>query len=638
MRKLLCYNLVKRYNLLFPINKVLGRITMANIFKRKNTDAKNNEKELLRGPLQKRYLMLTLISTMFICIIISALSYYIFRNYLSDSLLNSTASSLANLDEAINTEINSVYRMARYCQSSSNLADYVKASPNPGSVLSVNTYDRLYEEYQNNEANQYIPRVVIIADKHFLQACQTSYSTTKDLAIEVPKLPFFADLALSKGYNFDIGIINDPFIDRLKKPVIPMIRPITYQFNSKQGGFMYLEIHTNLFIDQMKKYYMDAGSNLYLVMGEHIYKYEDLSLNEVTLNTSLMENANSYSINDNMTVFTGKYNHQKLTMIATPLKMDGCYLVQEVSPTMLQNQLKLFYLVLAGIIIIVLAMGFVLIMYSNKYFLRPLFKIRQKINETAAGDFSRDPSIEWNHELGEIGKGINDLSESIETLLETRLENEKQKRDLEYQMLQSQINPHFLYNTLNSIKMMASIQGANGIAEMTTALASLLRNISKGDGLIIPISEELSLVKDYFTIQNYRYGGMINFNIQIDEPDIVENSIIKFTLQPLVENSIFHGLEPKGGIGNITIHLSYIESDISIEVIDDGVGIPKDKLDNIFTGTRKDKNEFFKEIGISNVNKRLQYEFGSNYGISVRSTEGEGTTMQVRIPGRKNNV
>lgn len=305
---------------------------------------------------------------------------------------------------------------------------------------------------------------------------------------------------------------------------------------------------------------------------------------------------------------------------------------------MLQNQIKLFYLILAGIIIMIIAMGVVLIVSSDRYFHRPLYKIRQKISETAAGDFSRDPSIEWNHELGEIGKGINDLSESIENLLETRLENEKQKRDLEYQMLQSQINPHFLYNTLNSIKMMASIQGATGIAEMTTSLASLLRNIAKGGSLIIPISEELSLVKDYFTIQNYRYGGMINFNIEVDDPDILDSSIIKFTLQPLVENSIFHGLEPKGGLGNITIHVSYIESDISIEVIDDGIGISKDKLDSIFDNSSKGKNEFFKEIGISNVNKRLQYEYGSQYGISVRSIEGEGTTMQVRIPRRNSNV
>lgn len=607
---------------------------MIQLFNKKS----KNKTKLLKGTLQRGYLSITLISTLFICIIISAISFYIFRNYLQNSLLNSTASSLANLDEAINTDINSIYRMSRYCQSSSSIAEYVKASPDPGSVLSVYTFNRLYEEYQNNEANQYIPRVAIISNSHFLQACQTSYSTTKDLSVEVLNLPFFDDLVSANGYDFSVGIINDPFISTLSKPVIPIIRPITYQFNSKQGGYLYLEFTPALFTNKMKKYYMDDSSNLFLVMGDNIYKYENESLNKMDLNASSIENVDTYDFNDDMTVITGKYNRQNFTLISTPLTMNDCYLIQEVSQTMMKNQTKLFLLVLTSIIVLIIAMGVALILYSNKYFHQPLYKIREKITETASGDFSRDSSIEWNHELGEIGKGINDLSESVEKLLETRLENEKQKQELEYQMLQSQINPHFLYNTLNSIKMMASIQGATGIAEMTTSLASLLRNISKGESLIIPIGEELSLVKDYFTIQNYRYGGMINFDIQVDNEEILDSTIIKFTLQPLVENSIFHGLEPKGGLGNITIHLSYIDSDISIEVIDDGIGISKDKLDSILDNTSKGKNEFFKEIGISNVNKRLQYEYGAEYGIKVSSVEGEGTTMQVIIPRRNSDV
>ena len=315
--------------------------------------------------------------------------------------------------------------------------------------------------------------------------------------------------------------------------------------------------------------------------------------------------------------------------------MENCFLIQEVSPTTLHTQLNLYILMLAVILILIFAMGIALSVYSDRNYHRLLSKIRVKINDTAAGDFSRDPSIEWNNELGEIGKGINDLSESIDTLLCTRLENEKQKRDLEYKVLQNQINPHFLYNTLNSIKMMASIQGATGIAEMTTALASLLRNISKGDSLLIPISEELALVKDYFTIQNYRYGGMISFETLIEDVSITDYTIVKFTLQPLVENAIFHGLEPKGGIGKISIHLSYVGEDISIEVIDDGVGISEEKLSGILEGSAKDKNDLFKEIGISNVHKRIQYEFGEQYGISIHSTVHKGTTMQVIIPRRK---
>ena len=148
-------------------------------------------------------------------------------------------------------------------------------------------------------------------------------------------------------------------------------------------------------------------------------------------------------------------------------------------------------------------------------------------------------------------------------------------------MLQSQINPHFIYNTLNSIKWMSTIQGSTGISEMTTALAKLLKSISKGTRLMVPIEEELSLLEDYFTIQSYRYGGTITMDIQVDEDSLLQFQIIKFTLQPLVENAIFHGVEPKGS-GHILIHVFFEklteegEPSIRIDVTDDGIGMSAD--------------------------------------------------------------
>ena len=257
----------------------------------------------------------------------------------------------------------------------------------------------------------------------------------------------------------------------------------------------------------------------------------------------------------------------------------------------------------------------------------------------AEGDFERDPSIEWEHELGEIGKGINDLSEDVFTLMQTRVENEKQKNDLEYKMLQSQINPHFIYNTLNSIKWMATIQGADGISEMTTALAKLLKSISKGTSLLVPIQEEFSLIQDYFTIQSYRYGGTVSMEIKVDDEAILEYPILKFTLQPLVENAIFHGIEPKGS-GNILIHASFETSDtpnngICIKVTDNGVGMSPEKAKDILQTNSDSSADFFREIGVSNVHKRLQYEFGEQYGITIDSVEGEYTTMAIHIPATK---
>ena len=186
---------------------------------------------------------------------------------------------------------------------------------------------------------------------------------------------------------------------------------------------------------------------------------------------------------------------------------------------------------------------------------------------------------------------------------------------------------------------MATIQGASGISEMTTALAKLLKSISKGTSLLVPIREELSLLNDYFTIQSYRYGGTITLEVRVEEGFLYDCQILKFTLQPLVENAIFHGIEPKG-TGSIRILVKQELSEglppgICISVTDNGIGMSREKADQILSTNEDSSADFFREIGVSNVQKRLQYEFGSAYGITIDSVEGEYTTMCIHIPQKK---
>lgn len=326
-------------------------------------------------------------------------------------------------------------------------------------------------------------------------------------------------------------------------------------------------------------------------------------------------------------------------MVTAPLNMPDCYISQSISHSELRNQQLLLGGILCIMLISILGIGTLLVLMLNRMIHLPVSRIQKRMLQISAGDFSRDTSIEWNHELGEIGKGINNLAENVEQLMTTRLEDEKQKKDLEYKVLQSQINPHFIYNTLNSIKWMATIQGASGISEMTTALAKLLKSISKGTSLLVPIREELSLLNDYFTIQSYRYGGTITLEVRVEEGFLYDCQILKFTLQPLVENAIFHGIEPKG-TGSIRILVKQELSEglppgICISVTDNGIGMSREKADQILSTNEDSSADFFREIGVSNVQKRLQYEFGSAYGITIDSVEGEYTTMCIHIPQKK---
>lgn len=606
-----------------------------------NTEKTGRQKKNRRlpvGSIQKRILVITTSCLFCMCVVISCVSFYVFQNYLQNSLIHSTEASLQLLSDSINSSMDDISQIVRFCQTNSNIATYIQKNPNPGSVLSVSTYDRIYEEYSNNPSNDYINRLAVITQEHFLQIVSATYSSTADLAAEAPGLSYFNTLLEAPDYDFSTGFVKDPFY-RNGKSVLPVIRPITYQYSSVQGGVLFLEISSDLFTHALERYSTAEDSYMYLSIGGHNYIYQESVLMEIDEPYQITRDLSSATLIDSIRVNEIQDEKGSRLVVISPLNMPDCYICQSISSSELRDQQLLLWPILGGTLVSIVGIGILLMMILNRMINVPVSRIRAKMLRVADGDFERDPSIEWNHELGEIGRGINDLSENVYLLMNRRLEDEKQKKDLEYKMLQSQINPHFIYNTLNSIKWMATIQGSTGISEMTTALAKLLKSISKGTRLMVSIEEELSLLQDYFTIQSYRYGGTITMDVQADEDFLLKYQIIKFTLQPLVENAIFHGIEPKG-TGHIRIHIfqerlaADEDPSIRIDVTDDGIGMSAEKAAQILLSNEDNSTEFFREIGVSNVHKRLQYEFGAPYGITIESVEGEYTTMSIHIPCR----
>lgn len=588
--------------------------------------------------IRNRILLFTLSAILGMCLLISLFSYYIFQHYLQNTLIQSTETSLRLLSESMDSSINDVYRLVRYCQTDSGIAKYIEHNPNPGSVLSVSTYDSFAEECSRNGAYNYMPRIAVVSQEHYLQVVATTYSSTVNLSEQIPLLPYYEELLSADNYDFSPGIVADPF-HRAGREVLPIIRPITYQYNNKQAGYLFIEVSADLFTTPLKDYSCPEDSYLYLTIADHTYIFEYNTLREFTPEYNLKEDmSNSSLTGDTRISKIHSTTKGEQILVTVSLDMPDCYLSQSISHAERTNQAVLFGGILVGILVGIVSIGIVLMLLMNRMITVPVSHLQSRMVRIAEGDFSRDPSIEWDHELGDIGRGINDLSENVCQLMERRLEDEKQKQDLEYKMLQSQINPHFLYNTLNSIKWMATIQGANGISEMTTSLSRLLKSISKGTSLLIDIREELSLLENYFTIQSYRYGGTITMDIQVDDDNLYNSQIIKFTLQPLVENAIFHGIEPKGCAGHIQIHVDYEAPDntenIRIDVTDDGVGMTAEKAAQVLRSNDDSSADFFREIGISNVHKRLQYQFGAEYGITIESKEGEYTTMSIHIPNR----
>jgi two-component system sensor histidine kinase YesM len=232
--------------------------------------------------------------------------------------------------------------------------------------------------------------------------------------------------------------------------------------------------------------------------------------------------------------------------------------------------------------------------------------------------------------------GVNRMAREISGLMDRLLADEKNKRDLEYRMLQSQINPHFLYNTLNSIKWMATIQNAPGIVEMTTALSRFLKTLSRDIRKVAPLRDELALLEDYLVIQKYRYGGSVSFENRINDQTLLDTPIPRFTLQPLAENAIFHGIEPRGD-GLIVLAAERRDGDVLVSLTDNGVGMSAETLAGISAGgKRADQDPPLAggvSVGIRNVDERLRYAFGEAYGLAIQSGEGAYTSVTIRLPG-----
>ena len=262
---------------------------------------------------------------------------------------------------------------------------------------------------------------------------------------------------------------------------------------------------------------------------------------------------------------------------------------------------------------------------------KPVSKLVNHIRYlTATNDYGYvDSSIEeTGDELSRIGHSINSMSRSIKVLLDRNEKLFEEKKDTEMRLLQMQVNPHFLYNTLESIHWMAEVQKSEGIASMARGLSNLLKNISKNTDDHIPLYEELELLHEYEEIQQVRYMGLFEVIDRIPE-ELKHYHIIKFTLQPLVENAIFHGIEPSGRDGKIMLLGHKDDRYLYIDLIDNGIGMTKEEMEDMFN--RNSRTRGLTGVGLRNVDERLKLTYGEECGLTYYSQKNVFTRVSIKL-------
>ncbi len=272
------------------------------------------------------------------------------------------------------------------------------------------------------------------------------------------------------------------------------------------------------------------------------------------------------------------------------------------------------------------------------WFTRPLVKITRGIRRVGTGDFDYRIEMKRGDEFGKVAEELNRMSETIKNLIrELNLTHEK-KRNSDFQVLLSQVNPHFLYNTLNSIDMMVDVGKKSDVHRALEILVSLLKYGLDKRTQLRTLREEFDYIRKYVEILKIRYGSRFEYEMELPEA-LAETQILKLLLQPLVENAIFHGLHPvKDRRGVLSLKAGEGGGTLFIEVRDNGVGIPGDAIRDILEGKAAGGGEREKKpgtgtgIGVANVNERIQLYYGKSFGLDIKSSLDRETVVTVRIP------
>ena len=263
----------------------------------------------------------------------------------------------------------------------------------------------------------------------------------------------------------------------------------------------------------------------------------------------------------------------------------------------------------------------------------PIQKLRDSMKKVQEGDFSvSDVVVDSKNEIGSLTKSFDVMTHKIHELMEQNVHEQEEKRKSELKALQSQINPHFLYNTLDSIIWMAEGKKNEEVVLMTASLARLLRQSISNEDEVVPIANEVEYARGYLTIQKMRYKDKLEFQIDVDS-SILYIPLIKLVLQPIIENAIYHGLKYKESKGLLIVKGFMKDGNAVLQIIDDGVGMDEETLAHIYD--RHKVNYHSNGVGVYNVQKRLKLYYGDDYGITYESEKGKGTTATITIPGRQ---
>ena len=394
-----------------------------------------------------------------------------------------------------------------------------------------------------------------------------------------------------------------------------------YQKGSYLGTIL-VEVPVSYLDNLLLPFENDSGILYVLEDSQRILyssRSDDSLLISENLSTALRQKLSSVSINHTDFLLTQMPSSQHGLSIATLITKDSVF---RESSEVIQLFILAFFLVIAATVF-----GIIFLTHT---FTRNILSLNQAVSRFGKNaDFYINLPIHSADEIGQLTSGVIDMSHRIKTLLEEIQKEEEEKRILEFNSLQSQINPHMIYNTLNTITWLAEAQNIYNIQEVSSSYAHLLRSLSN-QGSFVTIKQEISYLQAYINIKKYNLLCTVQTDFQVD-PATYNCRILKLLLQPIVENAMIHGFS--GCLDDCLINISIcLEKEmLFIDISDNGNGMSEEKIHTVLQGAESDKNTFLR-IGVHNIIERLRLQYGEQASFSIISAPGCGTTVSLSFP------
>ena len=594
-------------------------------------------KKKQKSSLKNRALSQTAVLIIVTMCIMVTVFYMVFHSRAFNERGKYEEENLVNMEAYLNSYLEEVDSIAKNVNYNYYLQDYLETVikeeddyVDSGIGKNMRSYEMSSQAFSDTLLSRAdISSIMIFGKKKML--LNRSMYTYQKVALDYSKLDWYAKAVAKPQDAIITGPNRHSFFDT-DDEVISLSREVQSYENGTFRGVILINLNMNK-ITEICNSFQEKQENFICIIndkGELVYEQQngrerfafDEKENRQELNTALGKTKES--------CFRLNYRGEKYLVTRTDMKTTGWTLVSMVPYKSVMAET----MAISGVMILAVAITLIVtLLLLNRILtgvVKPLKKLEKYMVQVNPDNMDQRMEILTDDEIGHLSMKFNQMMDRIRNLKEQVIEEQEDKRKYELQALQAQINPHFLYNTLDSIIWMAETNDSNIVA-MTEALAKLFRiSLNKGNEEI-SLERELEHVKNYLIIQSMRYADKFTYEISA-EPGVERCRTIKLILQPIVENCIYHGIKKKRGTGKITIRAYRREQNLIIEVSDDGCGMPEKICRKILSDEIESENISGSGIGVKNVNERIQLRFGKKYGLSYSSEEGVGTTVTYVLP------